>query len=119
MHPFGDPGFPKKNLTAGAFILAFSSYQVGASVERLIWSKVWPVDYVFLALWVGLLFVAIKMFRVGLAAVPPDPNDQGLNQRALDQRTPGYWIRRVLFWIVLVTAPVAIIQFCARVPNNR
>ena len=117
MHPFGDPGFPKKNLTAGAFILAFSSYQVGASVERLIWSKVWPVDYVFLALWVGLLFVAIKTFRVGLASVPPDPDNQGLNQRALDQRTAGYWLRRVIFWLVLVTAPVAVIQFCARAPK--
>jgi len=116
MHPFGDPGFPKKNLTVGAFILAFSSYQVGASVERLILSKVWPVDYVFLALWVGLLFVAIKTFRVGLASVPPDPN-QGLNQRGLVQRTSGYWLRRVLFWIVIVTAPIAIIQFCARAPQ--
>jgi hypothetical protein len=115
MHLFGDPIFPKKNLTAGAFVLAFSSFEIGSSIERLIWSRdVWPVDYVFLVWWVGLLFVGIKTFRLGLASVPPDPNDQGLNQRGLDQRTSGYWIRRVLFWIVLITAPVAIIQFCAR-----
>ena len=115
MHLFGDPIFPKKNLTASAIMLAFSSFQVGTSVERLIWTNAPPMDYVFLVLWVGLLFVAIKTFRVGLASVPPDPN-QRLSQHGLDQRAPGFWIRRVLFWIVIITAPVAIIQFCARPP---
>jgi hypothetical protein len=115
MQLFGDPSFPKKNLTAGAFVLAFSSYEIGTSIERLIWSTgVGPVDYVFLVFWIGLLFVGIKTFRVGLASVPPDPGDQGLNQRGLDQRAPGYWIRRAIFWIVIIIAPVAIIQFCAR-----
>ena len=110
MQLFGDPIFPKKTLTVGAIALAFSSYQIGTSIERLIWSTdVWPVDYVFLVVWVGLLFVGVKTFRVGLASVPPDPGDQGLNQR-----TSGFWIRRALFWIVIVIAPVAIIQFCAR-----
>jgi hypothetical protein len=116
MHLFGDPIFPKKNLMAGAFILAFSSFEVGSSIERLIWSNAHPVDYVFLVWWVGLLFVAIKTFRLGLASVPPDPNDQRSNQRGLDLRAPGFWIRRVLFWIAIVTVPVAIIQFCARSP---
>lgn len=111
MHLFGDPIFPKKNLRAGAFILAFSSFQVGTSIERLILSNASPVDYVFLVWWVGVLFVAIKTFRLGLASVPPDPNE-----RALDLRAPGFWIRRVLFWIVIVIAPVAIIQFCGRSP---
>jgi hypothetical protein len=115
MHLFGDPIFPKKNLTVGAFALAFSSYEIGTSIERLIWSTdVGPVDYVFLVFWIGLLFVGIKTFRLGLASVPPDPGDEGLNQRRLDQRTLGYWIPRVIFWIVIVIAPVAIIQFCAR-----
>ena len=110
MQLFGDPTFPKKNLTAGAIALAFSSYQIGTSIERLIWSPdVGPVDYVFLVFWIGLLFVGIKTFRVGLASVPPDPGDQGLNQR-----TSGYWISRGVFWLVLVLVPVAIIQFCAR-----
>jgi hypothetical protein len=30
------------------------------------------------------------------------------------QRAPGLWIRRVIFWIVVVILPVAIIQFCSR-----
>ena len=29
------------------------------------------------------------------------------------QRVPGLWIRRVIFWIVVVILPVAIIQFCS------
>jgi hypothetical protein len=28
------------------------------------------------------------------------------------QRAPEYWIRQVLFWIVVIIMPVAIIQFC-------
>jgi hypothetical protein len=29
-----------------------------------------------------------------------------------NQRAPGLWIRQVLFWIVVVLIPVAIIRFC-------
>jgi len=32
------------------------------------------------------------------------------------QRTPGLWIRQVVFWIVIVILPVAVIQFCSRTP---
>jgi hypothetical protein len=32
------------------------------------------------------------------------------------QRASGFWIRQVLFWIVIVTVPVAIIQFCSGSP---
>ena len=28
-------------------------------------------------------------------------------------RAPGSWIRQVIFWIVVVIVPVAIIQFCS------
>ena len=86
MHLFGDPNLPKRNLTAGAIVLALSSFQVGTTAERLIWAtNTLPrVDYFFLVLWVVLVFAAIKMFRVGLASVPPDPKDQRLNQRGLD-----------------------------------
>jgi hypothetical protein len=79
MHLFGDPTFPKKNLTAASILLALSSFQFGAMVERLIWTNAPPVDYAFLVIWVVLFFAAIKMFRVGLAAVPPDPKNLRLN----------------------------------------
>jgi hypothetical protein len=29
------------------------------------------------------------------------------------RRAPGLWIRQVVFWIVVVILPVAIIQFCS------
>lgn len=32
------------------------------------------------------------------------------------QRPSGFWIRQVIFWIVIVILPVAIIQFCSRAP---
>jgi hypothetical protein len=32
------------------------------------------------------------------------------------QRASGFWIRQVLFWIVIVILPVAIIQFCPGSP---
>jgi hypothetical protein len=85
MHLFGDPNFPKRNLTVGALILALSSSQFGTTAERLIWAaNADRVDYFFLVLWVVLLFAAIKIFRVGLASVPPDPTNQRLNQPGLD-----------------------------------
>jgi hypothetical protein len=31
-------------------------------------------------------------------------------------RAPGRWVRQVVFWIVVVILPVAIIQFCPRSP---
>ena len=31
-------------------------------------------------------------------------------------RASGFWIRQVLFWIVIIILPVAIIQFCSRTP---
>ena len=62
-----------------------ASFKFGAAVERLIWAtNTSRVDYIFLVLWVVLLFVGIKIFRLGLASVPPDPKDQRLNPRGLD-----------------------------------
>ena len=84
MHLFGDPNFPKRNLKGGAIVLALSSFQVGTTIERVIWTDAPRVDYFFLVLWVGLFFGAIKMFRVGLASMPPDPKHQPLNRRGLD-----------------------------------
>ena len=80
MHLVADPTFPKKNLTTGAFLLTLSSYQLGSTAERLIWANnTSSVDYFFLVLSIGLLFVAIKIFWLGLASVPPDRN-QPLNK---------------------------------------
>jgi len=70
MHMFGDPNLPKRNLTAGGILLALSSFQVGTMVERLIWAaNTSRVDYLFLVVWIGLLFGAIKIFRLALASV--------------------------------------------------
>ena len=75
MHLFGDPNFPKRNLKGGAIVLALASYQGGTRIEQLIGTDAPRViDYLFLLLWVGLFFGAIKMFRLGLASVPPDPS---------------------------------------------
>ena len=76
MHLLGDPNFPRRNLTAGAICLALSSFLFGTTLERLIWNIAPPVDYIFLALWVGLFFAATKAFRLGLDSVPPDPKNQ-------------------------------------------
>jgi hypothetical protein len=85
MHLFGDPNFPKRNLTAGAIILALSSSQFGTTAERLIWAaNADRVDYFFLVLWVVLLLAAVKIFRVGLASVPPDPTNRRLSQPGRD-----------------------------------
>jgi hypothetical protein len=85
MHLFGDPNLPKRNLTVGAILLALSSSQISTTGERLIWAtNTSRVDYFFLVLWAVLLFAAIKIFRVGLSSVPPDPKDQRLNQPGLD-----------------------------------
>ena len=79
MHLFGDPSLPKRNLTTGAILLSLSSFQVGTTVERLIWATdTSRIDYFFLALWIGLLFAGIKIFRRALASVPPDPKDPRL-----------------------------------------
>jgi len=75
MHPIGDPNFPKRNLTTGAIFLALSSFLFGTTVEGLIWGHAPRLDYIFLVLWVGMFFGAIKAFRLGLATVPPDPKD--------------------------------------------
>jgi hypothetical protein len=112
MRLFADPSFPRRNLTFGALLLTVSALQFGSTVERIVWLHVTWVDYVFLVLWVALFFVALKAFRVGLASVPPDPGTLVLNER--DPRGPGYWIVRVIFWIVLIVTPIVIIQFSAR-----
>jgi hypothetical protein len=63
----------KNNLVGGAILLALSSYSVGADVERLIWAtNVSPIDYIFLLFFGGMLFAAIKIFRMGLASTSAD-----------------------------------------------
>jgi hypothetical protein len=85
MHLFGNPSLPKRNLTAGAILLALSSFELGTTGERLIWAtNASRVDYFFLVLWAVLVFAAVITFRVGLNSVPPDPKDQRLNQPRLD-----------------------------------
>lgn len=82
MHLFGDPNFPRRNLSGGAILLALSSFLFGTTLEKLIWDHARPVDYVFLVLWPVILLGAIKVFRLGLASVPPDP-DRRVNQPGL------------------------------------
>lgn len=108
MHPFGDPAFPKKNITGGSLIMLVAAFEFGTLAQRTIQSGGVRVDYVLLVLVVFLFFIGIKTFRLGLAFVQPDPG----NQRR--QRTTMGWIGLVLFWIVLIVTPIAIIQFFAR-----
>ena len=82
MHFFANPSLPKKNLIAGAILLTLSAFLIGGSVERIIWTDTASLDYAFVVLWVVVAFVAIKIFRQGLASVPPDPKNQHLNTRA-------------------------------------
>jgi len=112
MHRFADPSFPRRNLTLGGLLLTVSALQFGSTVERIIWLHVTWVDYAFLVLWVALFFIALKTFRVGLAAVPADPRTLVLNQRATPG--PGYWIVRVIFWILIIITPIVIVQFSAQ-----
>jgi MFS-type transporter involved in bile tolerance (Atg22 family) len=80
MRPFGDPNFPKRNLTTGTIFVALSSFLFGSTAERIIWGPTHAADYVFLVLWVGMFFGAIKSFRLGLATVPPDPKHTRSNR---------------------------------------
>lgn len=112
MHPFGNPIYPRKNITSGGFLMAFSAFEVGMIAQRAIHSSGVQVDYVLLLMFGGLFFIGTKTFRLGLAFVPRDPGDEGTNRRR--QRTTVEWIGLVLFWILLIVAPVAIIQFIAR-----
>jgi hypothetical protein len=111
-HPFGYPTFPKRNITGGSLIMVVAAFEFGTMAQRAMESRGIRVDYVLLLLSAFLFFLGIKTFRNGLAFVPADPADQRTNRRA--QRTMMEWIGLVLFWIVLITAPVAIIQFVAR-----
>jgi len=84
MHLFGDPNLPKRNLVEGATLLVLSSFQVGTTVERLIWSSYTSrVDYFFLALMIGVLLAGTKIFRRALGSLPPDPRDKRPNEIAL------------------------------------
>lgn len=74
MYLFGDPALPRKNLAAGAFLLVLTSFEGGATIERLIWNhNARSVGYVFLVIWIALWLAAITIFRVGLTSLPPDP----------------------------------------------
>jgi hypothetical protein len=111
-HPFGDPTFPKRNITGGSLIMVVAAFEFGTIVQRAMESRGPRVDYVLLLLCAGLFFLGIKTFRNGLTYVPQDPSDQGTDRRV--QRTTVEWIGLLLFWIVLIGAPVAIIQVFAR-----
>jgi hypothetical protein len=84
MHLFGDPSFPRQNLSIGAIFLTLLGFECGSIIERLIWSSGTWVDYLFLALFLLVLLGAIKTFRLGLAAVPPDPRTIRLKKRGLN-----------------------------------
>jgi hypothetical protein len=111
MHFFGDPSFPKRNLRAAGLILALMSFEIGTTLNRVMLKHGPPLDYLFLALYVALLFVAVRMFQLGLASVPADPGEQLLNQSG--GRSTMYWIRRLVLWAVIIITPVLVIQYCA------
>lgn len=112
MHLFGDPSLPRKNIIGGSLVMVVAAFEFGTFTERAIMSGGVRVDYFLLVMFVGLFFIGIKTFRVGLAFLPPDAGDRGADQRG--PRSPAVWIGLILFWIVLIVVPVAIIQYFAR-----
>jgi hypothetical protein len=110
MHFFGDPSFPKRNLRAAGLLLALMSFEAGTTVNRVLSNRGALLDYFLFAIFVALLFVAVRMFQLGLAAVPADPGEQPLSQNG---GTTMHWIRRLVFWAVIVITPVLVIQYCS------
>ena len=79
-HPFGDPRFPRRNLTDGALALALSSGLVGMMVSGVIRTHGSRIIYlVSLLIYLGLVGVAVAQFRVGLGSVPPDPPERDIS----------------------------------------
>lgn len=78
-HPFGDPRFPRQNLTVGALILALSSGLVGMMVSGMIGThgSRW-IYLVSLVIYLGLVGIAVAQFRIGLRSVPPDPPERDM-----------------------------------------
>jgi hypothetical protein len=78
MHPFGDPRFPRRNLSDGAVMLAGSSLLIGMTVSGAIrtnGSRL--IDFIVIVIYVALLGVAVVQFRLGLQSVAPDPPGEG------------------------------------------
>lgn len=112
MHLFGNPIYPKKNITGGGLLMVVAAFEFGTVVQRAIQSGGIRVDYFVLLMLAVVFFIGVKTFRLGLAFVPPDSGHLPPNERR--QRTTLEWVGLMLFWIALIVAPVAIIQFIAR-----
>lgn len=106
---FGDPRFPRENLWSGAAMIGLSSFLVGTILSHLLSSRGSVLDFIALVAVAVALGTATALFRVGLRSVAPDPPSEL-------QPVPGRWARGLLFWLVLVLVPIAIIQFWPRSP---
>jgi hypothetical protein len=74
MHPFGDPRFPRRNLSDGALSLALSSCLIGITVSAVLGTHGSRLVYfIALLIYAALLGVAVAQFRLGLHSVAPDP----------------------------------------------
>ncbi len=85
MRLFGDPKYPRRNIGSGALLLALTSFQVGNTYERIFTPAASRYDYVDFAIWLVLAVLAVIDVRLGIAALPPDPRDQGAKPTGVDR----------------------------------
>jgi hypothetical protein len=109
-YPFGNPLYPKRNITGGSLIMVVAAFEFGTIVQRAMQSGGVRLDYVPLLMYAVVFFLGTKTFRRGMAFVPADPADQRASRGA---RTTAEWIFLVVLWALLILAPVAIIQLIA------
>jgi hypothetical protein len=81
MRLFGDPRYPRRNLSTGALLLGLTSFRVGELTEHVFSTEVTTKDYIVLVVWLVLALLAVIDVRLGVAALPPDPKDDGSNTR--------------------------------------
>jgi hypothetical protein len=83
MHLFGEPNSPRKDLWGGAGLLALSSFALGMAVDELFSRPPSSTDYINLAVWIAMLFIAVSQFRHGLDSVPKDLGKDDYKQRGI------------------------------------
>ncbi len=69
-----DPKYPRRSIGIGALLLGVTSFSLGGIYEHLS-SGMTTKEYVNLVIWLVLTVLAVINVRLGIAALPPDPED--------------------------------------------